>query len=58
LVGRAGQGSAEAGPLRQAIESRHLSSFVLWGPPGVGKTTQRIYAIPWRGSSSWQCQRC
>ena len=27
------------GVLRKAIESGHLPSFVLWGPPGVGKTT-------------------
>ncbi len=25
--------------LRQMIETRRLSSFILWGPPGVGKTT-------------------
>ncbi len=30
-----GQGSV----LRKMIESRHISSFILWGPPGVGKTT-------------------
>jgi putative ATPase len=32
-------------PLRQAIEQGHIFSFVLWGPPGVGKTSlARIYA--------------
>jgi putative ATPase len=32
-------------PLRVAIEKKHRFSFVLWGPPGVGKTTlARIYA--------------
>ena len=25
--------------LRQVIESGHVPSFILWGPPGVGKTT-------------------
>lgn len=25
--------------LRKMIDSGHLSSFILWGPPGVGKTT-------------------
>ncbi len=27
------------GPLRRMIESGRLSSFILWGPPGCGKTT-------------------
>lgn len=32
-------------PLRIAIEQKHLFSFLLWGPPGVGKTTiAQIYA--------------
>lgn len=26
-------------PLREAIEAGHLHSMILWGPPGVGKTT-------------------
>ena len=29
----------EGAILRQMIESGKLSSFILWGPPGVGKTT-------------------
>ncbi len=33
------------GPLREAIEKRLTFSYILWGPPGVGKTTlARIYA--------------
>ncbi len=32
-------------PLRKAITQGHLFSFILWGPPGTGKTTlARIYA--------------
>jgi putative ATPase len=30
---------ADGGILRQMVEGDQLSSFVLWGPPGVGKTT-------------------
>ncbi len=26
-------------PLRKAVETGHLHSMILWGPPGVGKTT-------------------
>lgn len=32
-------------PLAVAIQDRHLFSYILWGPPGVGKTTlAKIYA--------------
>ncbi len=29
----------EGAVLRQMVDSGHLASFILWGPPGVGKTT-------------------
>ncbi len=35
----------EGKPLRLAIENGHIFSYILWGTPGVGKTTfARIYA--------------
>ncbi len=35
----------EGKPLNIAIQNGHLFSFILWGPPGVGKTTlAKIYA--------------
>ncbi|HWO07299.1 MAG TPA: replication-associated recombination protein A [Candidatus Paceibacterota bacterium] len=51
LVGRGKPASTRGGeptrdgPLRVAIEKKELFSFILWGPPGSGKTTlARIYA--------------
>ena len=29
----------EGGVLRRMIDAKRISSFILWGPPGVGKTT-------------------
>ncbi len=37
--------TGEGRPLRLALQKKHLFSFILWGPPGSGKTTlARIYA--------------
>jgi len=36
--------TGEGKPLRLALQKKHLFSFILWGPPGSGKTTlARIY---------------
>ena len=29
----------ESGIIRKMIDSGRINSFILWGPPGVGKTT-------------------
>src|SRR3954467_10917005 len=29
----------ERGPLRRSVDRGHLSSILLWGPPGTGKTS-------------------
>lgn len=31
--------AGDRGPLRRGIARGHLSSLLLWGPPGTGKTS-------------------
>lgn len=40
--------TAPDAPLRRALEGNHVHSMMLWGPPGVGKTTiARLVAAYW-----------
>ena len=41
----------EGAVLRRMIEAGRISSFILWGPPGVGKTTLAQIVANRRGSS-------
>ena len=52
------------GVLRKVIESGNVPSFILWGPPGVGKTylvaqpaTHRGYTDPKRGGNYYTGRR-
>ena len=44
-------------PLRALIESDRLSSAILWGPPGTGKTTLARWWPPPRPRTSCRCRR-
>jgi putative ATPase len=45
-------------PLRRQIERDELSSVILWGPPGVGKTTLAKLIARSRAASSSPSARC
>ena len=44
--------------LRKAIEGGRIPSMILWGPPGVGKTTLGEFDFPFIGSAIFHIERC
>ena len=44
--------------LRRVIESGNIPSFILWGPPGVGKTTLAWIIATFIEKALFSSQRC
>ena len=38
----------EGAVIRRMIEQKRIASFILWGPPGVGKTTLAGIIVLWQ----------
>ena len=45
------------GVFRRMLETGTLSSMILWGPPGVGKTTLAFYSCSIRKASHLHIER-